>query len=92
MRIVRGSAGAVNGRSYLEVRSVEWAPDLMTSHRWRGWRPVFLSAALALVTTGVSMNAGGRLEHRGETIALQQAILRAEPGGIGQSAAHRGRS
>jgi hypothetical protein len=52
----------------------------MISHRWRGWRPVLLSAALALVTTGVSMNAGGRLEHRGETIALQQAILRAEPG------------
>jgi hypothetical protein len=26
------------------------------------------------------MNAGGRLEHRGETIALQQAILRGEPG------------
>jgi len=52
----------------------------MTSHRGRGWWPVLLSAALALVTTGVSMNAGGRLEHRGETIALQQAILRAEPG------------
>jgi len=61
-------------------RGVEWAPDLMTSHRWRRWRQVLLSAALALVTTGVSMNAGGRLEHRGETIALQQAILRGEPG------------
>ena len=63
-----------------KTRGVEWAPDLMSSHRWRGWWPVLLSAALALVTTGVSMNAGGRLEHRGETIALQQAILRAEPG------------
>ena len=52
----------------------------MSSHRWRGWWPVLLSAALALVTPGVSMNAGGRLEHRSETIALQQAILRAEPG------------
>ena len=63
-----------------QSHGVEWAPDLMTSHRGRGWWPVLLSAALALVTTGVSMNAGGRLEHRGETIALQQAILRAEPG------------
>jgi hypothetical protein len=36
-------------------RGVEWAPDPMTSHRWLGWRPVLLSAALALVASGVLM-------------------------------------
>lgn len=46
----------------------------------RIWRPLLLSAALALVTTAVSMNIGRRLEHRAETVSLQEAILRAEPG------------
>jgi len=52
----------------------------MISFQVRIWRPLLLSAALALVTTTVSMNIGGRREHRDETVSLQQAILRGEPG------------
>src|SRR3977135_3186041 len=46
----------------------------------RTWRPLLLSAALALVTTALSINIGRRLEHRAETVSLQEAILRAAPG------------
>ena len=52
----------------------------MISLRLVAWRTLLVSAALALVTTMVSMNIGGRREHRDETVSLQQAILRAEPG------------
>lgn len=48
--------------------------------RVRGWYSFVFTAVLAFVTMGVSMNLGSRREHRAETVALQQAILRGEPG------------
>jgi hypothetical protein len=46
------------------------------------WRAIVLAAALALTVTNISMNTGGRREHRAETVDLQQAILRGEPGSL----------
>src|SRR5262245_3003638 len=63
-----------------QKKAIEWAPISMIPSWWRAWRPMLMAGALALCTMGVSMNIAGRREHRAETVDLQQAILRAEPG------------